>query len=64
LLLGPEPEETGLYAHLKANLDVPVERVDLLERLSFDGQGEPGAAAQWQLFHLIGASLRHEAKAL
>jgi MSHA biogenesis protein MshI len=63
LLLGPEPEETGLYAHLKANIDVPVERVDLLERLSFD-QGEPGAEAQWQLFHLIGASLRHEAKAL
>jgi len=64
LLLGPEPEETGLHAHLKANLEVPVERVDLLDRLSFDGQGEPAAEAQWQLFHLIGASLRHEAKAL
>jgi MSHA biogenesis protein MshI len=64
LLLGPEPEETGLYAHLKANLDMPVERVDLLDRLSFAGQGEPDAATQWQLFHLIGASLRHEAKAL
>jgi MSHA biogenesis protein MshI len=64
LLLGPEPEETGLYAHLKANLDMPVERVDLLDRLSFTGQGEPDAATQWQLFHLIGASLRHEAKAL
>jgi MSHA biogenesis protein MshI len=64
LLLGPEPEETGLYAHLKANLDMPVERVDLLDRLSFSGQGEPDAATQWQLFHLIGASLRHEAKAL
>ena len=64
LLLGPEPEETGLYEHLKANLDMPVERIDLVERLSFNGQGSPDAATQWQLFHLIGASLRHEAKAL
>jgi MSHA biogenesis protein MshI len=64
VLLGPEPEESGLYAHLKANLDLPVERVDLLERLSFNGQGNPDAATQWQLFHLIGASLRHEAKSL
>ena len=64
VLLGPEPEETGLHAHLEANLDIPVESVDLLERLSFNGQGDPDAAAQWQLFHLIGASLRHESKAL
>jgi MSHA biogenesis protein MshI len=64
LLLGPEPEETGLYAHLKGNMDIPVERVDLLERLGFNGQGAPEPAVQWQLFHLIGASLRHEAKAL
>jgi MSHA biogenesis protein MshI len=64
VLLGPEPEHTGLYEHLKTNLDMPVEQVDLLERLSFEGRGEPDAAAQWQLFHLIGASLRHEAKAL
>jgi len=64
LLIGPEPEETGLYARLKANLDIPVERVDLLGRLGFNGQGAPGPALQWQLFHLIGASLRHEAKVL
>ena len=64
VLLGPERDETGLYAHLKSNLDVPVERVDLLERLSFNGQGAPDTVAQWQLFHLIGASLRHETKAL
>jgi MSHA biogenesis protein MshI len=64
LLLGPEPEETGLYAHLKANLDVPVERVDLLECLSFGDRDAPAADVQWQLFHLFGASLRHEAKAL
>jgi negative regulator of sigma E activity len=41
-----------------------VERVDLLERLGFNGQGAPEPALQWRLFHLIGASLRHEAKAL
>lgn len=64
LLLGPEPEQSGLYEHLKANLDVPVERVDLPERVSFNGRGSPDAATQWQLFHLIGASLRHEAKVL
>ena len=63
VLLGPEPEETGLHAHLKANLDIPVERVALLDRLSFNGQGDPDAATQWQLFHLIGACLRHEARA-
>jgi MSHA biogenesis protein MshI len=64
VLLGPEPEESGLLAHLKSNLDIPVERVDLLERLSFNGRGAPDAATQWRLFHLFGASLRHEAKAL
>ena len=64
LLLGPEPEETGLYAHLKGNMDIAVERVDLLERLGFNGQGAPDPAEQWQLFHLIGASLRHETRAL
>jgi MSHA biogenesis protein MshI len=64
VLLGPEPEDTGLLEHLKANLDVPVEQVDLLGQLSFDGREEPDAAAQWELFHLIGASLRHESKAL
>jgi MSHA biogenesis protein MshI len=64
VLLGPEPEDTGLYEHLKANLDTPVARVDLLEHLSFEGRDEPDGNAQWQLFHLIGASLRHESKAL
>lgn len=64
LLLGPEPEDTGLYAHLKGNMDIAVERVALLERLGFNGEGAPDAAQQWQLFHLIGASLRHESKVL
>lgn len=64
LLLAPEPEETGLRAHLASNLDMPVEPVDLAGKLGFEGEGAPDAATQWQLFHLIGASLRRESKAL
>ena len=64
LLLGPEPEDSGLYAHLEGNMDIAVERVDLLARLGFNGAGAPDSTQQWQLFHLIGASLRHETKAL
>ena len=63
VLLAPEPVETGLFAHLKANLDIPVERVDLPGHVDF-GERVPDTAEQWRLFHLIGASLRHEAKAL
>ena len=64
LLLGPEPQATGLYEHLKANLDIPVEKVELLDWFGFNGSGGPDAAAQWQLFHLFGAALRNEAKTL
>jgi MSHA biogenesis protein MshI len=63
LLLGPEPKDCGLFDHLKANFDTPVERVDLAGHLNFAG-GLPDAETQWELFHLIGASLRHEAKVL
>ena len=38
--------------------------MNLLEHLSFDGHGTPDEAIQWRLFHLIGAALRNEAKAL
>ena len=63
VLLGPERGETGLIEHLKANLELPVERVDLPEHLAFTGEGVPDLATQWQLFHLIGASLRNGDKA-
>jgi MSHA biogenesis protein MshI len=63
VLLAPEPVATGLFEHLKANLDIPVEQVDLLNHVSFGGN-VPDTAEQWRFFHLIGASLRHEAKAL
>lgn len=62
LVLGPLPEETGLEAHLAANLAMSVRPADLADKLAFVG-GKPDNATQWKLFHLIGASLRHEAKA-
>jgi hypothetical protein len=63
LLVAPEPTETGLAEFLRSNLDIAVVPVDLRDKISFAGSSaEPGL--QWQLFHLIGASLRHEAKVL
>jgi type IV pilus assembly PilM-like protein len=63
LLIAPEPTETGLAEFLRSNLDIAVVPVDLRDKIAFaDTNAEPGL--QWQLFHLIGASLRHEAKAL
>ncbi len=63
LLLGPEPDDTGLLEYLRANMDTTVERVELTERVDFPVQSSPDTASQWRLFHLIGASLRHEEKA-
>ena len=63
VLLAPLPEDLGLAKFLSANITLPVESIDLASRLSFEGPA-PGAALQWQLFHQIGASLRHEGKAL
>ena len=63
LLLAPEPTETGLAEFLRSNLDIGVVPVDLRDKIRFaDANAEPGM--QWQLFHLIGASLRHEVKVL
>lgn len=58
LMVAPLPEEAGLVAHLRENLGVRVEPIDLSESLAFEGKGGPDAAAQWRLFHLFGASLR------
>jgi MSHA biogenesis protein MshI len=63
LLLAPEPTETGLAEFLRSNLDIAVIPVDLRDKIGFaDANAEPGL--QWQMFHLIGASLRYEAKVL
>jgi len=61
LLVGPHPEDTGITPFLAANLGMPVEAIDLRERLEVAGDFD--AAAQWRLFHLVGASLRGEARA-
>ncbi len=63
LLIAPEPTETGLAGFLQKNLDIAVVPADLRDKIAFaDANAEPGL--QWQLFHLIGASLRHEATVL
>ena len=63
LLLAPEPTETGLAEFLRSNLDIAVIPVDLKDKISFaDMNVEPGQ--QWQMFHLIGASLRYDATVL
>lgn len=64
LLLGPEPENTGLADHLKSNLDLPVEEARLGEVLGFGTDATLDRAAEWRAFHLLGAALRNEVKAL
>ncbi len=60
LMLGPEPEDTGLLDYLAANLGIKVEPVDLKSIIDVP----PGLAldlhTQWRLFHLIGCSLRSD----
>jgi len=64
LLLAPAPEETGLLEYLASNLDMPVERVRLAGAIEFSARAELEPREEWRLFHLIGAALRHESKAL
>jgi len=63
LLLGPEPEETGLEAFLRDNLDVAIERVNLADRVQASGPGGLDVRTQWQIFHLVGAAFREEGRA-
>jgi MSHA biogenesis protein MshI len=64
LMLAPGPTDSGLLEFLAANLDMPVERVHLSSAIAFGSRAELEPQEEWRLFHLIGASLRHEAKAL
>lgn len=64
LLLAPDPEETGLLEYLASNLDMPVERVRLAGAIEFGARAELEPREEWRLFHLIGAALRQETKAL
>jgi len=63
LMLAPEPQDTGLAAHLSANLGLAVEKAQLGQVLDFT-DGAPDEEAAWRLFHVLGAALRHEAKKL
>lgn len=60
LLLGPEPEETGLLEYLRSNMDTPVARLNLASAVAFPEGHEPDLRTQWGLFHLLGAALRDE----
>lgn len=64
LMLAPDPEETGLLEYLSGNLDMPVERVRLSAAIEFGAGTGLEPREEWRLFHLIGAALRHETKAL
>jgi MSHA biogenesis protein MshI len=63
LLLGPMPEEIGLLAFLSSQLYLPLRQINLADALEFVG-ADMGVNQQWQLFHVLGAALRVEAKAL
>ncbi len=63
LLLAPAPGADSLREFLLGRLAIPVQTIDLRERLQFDGPG-PDPETQWRLFHHFGAALRHESKAL
>jgi MSHA biogenesis protein MshI len=64
VLLAPEREPSGVLEHLSANLGIPTRAIRLEERLDFASRTAPDAATQWGLFHLIGASLRHDTAVL
>lgn len=64
LVVAPEPRDSGMRAYLAENLDVPAESLDLGEIVDFADGLDPDLATQWKHFHLIGAALRQESKAL
>jgi len=63
LVLGPMPEDIGLAAFLNSQLYLPLRQIDLADALDFAGD-DMGSDRQWQLLRVLGAALRHEAKAL
>ena len=62
VLIAPTPADTGLQSYLAENMDMAVEEVRLGEVLSLAPDVELERQAAWELFHLIGAALRNEAK--
>lgn len=64
LLLAPLPQDPELERFLQAKLYVPVTSADLPRVMDFAGGGEPTLEDQWEYFHLFGAAMRVEEKAL
>lgn len=64
VVLAPTPSETGLRAHLAENLGLPVEELRFADILKLDEDVALEGEAAWRLFHVLGAALRHEGKAL
>lgn len=64
VVVAPTPTDTGLVEHLSRNMDLPVEELRFAEILRLDRSLLLDRDAAWRLFHVLGASLRYEAKAL
>jgi MSHA biogenesis protein MshI len=64
LYVAPEPKDSGILGYLTENLDVAVMALDLGAVVDFVDGPPPAPAMQWKHFHLIGAALRQETKAL
>ena len=64
LVLAPMPSANGLRSHLSGNLDMPIEELDFARVLQLEAGVSVEGATAWRLFHVLGAALRHEAKAL
>lgn len=64
LLLAPLPQDDGLEEFLRSHLYVPVVGADLPRVMDFAGGAEPTLEEQWEYFHLLGAAMRVEERAL
>jgi MSHA biogenesis protein MshI len=64
LRLAPLPQDEGLESYLQAKLYVPVHGADLSEVMDFPRDRQPSIGEQWEFFHLFGAALRTEERAL
>ena len=64
LLLAPLPQDPGLEQFLGGKLYVPVVGAVLPKVMDFADGSEPTPEDQWEYFHLFGAALRVEGKAL
>ena len=62
LFLGPQPEDTGLFEYLSANIGIRVEKIDLQSVIEVPKEREFDPQVQWRFLHLIGCSLRTEAQ--